>query len=190
MTTHGMYKTRLYSIWHSMRSRCYYNKHNKYAYYGGRGITICKQWNDFKNFYKWAMNNGYKKNLSIDRLNNNKNYKPSNCKWSTQKEQSRNTTRNINITYKGKTQCLLDWSNEFNINRSTLKKRLGNGWTIEEALKLPPKVQRGPIKFNNILKSLGEWSRVVGIDYNVLVYRINSGWPVNKAFQTPTRKKT
>ena len=93
-TTHGMSKTRLYRIWHDMKNRCFYEKDKKYSYYGGRGITICNEWKDnFEKFKAWAVANGYKENLTIDRINNNGNYDPSNCRWVTMKEQCKNRAK-------------------------------------------------------------------------------------------------
>ncbi len=91
-TTHGMTNTRIYRTWYDFRNRCN-NKNNKqYKDYGGRGIKVCTDWNnDFVSFYDWAMKNGYSNNLTIDRINNDGNYEPSNCRWTTQIVQSRNT---------------------------------------------------------------------------------------------------
>ena len=96
-TTHHLTKTRLYGIWIGIKKRCY-NIHTKdYKNYGGRGIKVCDEWkNDFMNFYNWAMANGYKDDLSIDRINVNGNYEPSNCRWATNKEQA-NNRRTVNI---------------------------------------------------------------------------------------------
>ena len=94
---HGLSKTRLYRIWNAMKNRC--NNPNNYGYknYGGRGIKVCDEWNkDFLEFYNWAINNGYKENLSIDRINNNGNYEPNNCRWATSKEQMANR-RNFKV---------------------------------------------------------------------------------------------
>jgi hypothetical protein len=88
---HGMTDTRLYNIWIKMKSRCYNSNNEKYMYYGGKGITICNEWNNnFQAFYDWAMQNGYQDDLSIDRKNNNGNYEPSNCRWANRNMQSFN----------------------------------------------------------------------------------------------------
>lgn len=136
--THGLSKSRIYNTWIHMIRRCTYTKDISFNRYGGRGISVCDEWkNSFESFYKWAMSNGYSDNLTIERENNDGNYEPSNCKWITNKEQMRNLRNNVIITCDGKTQLLMDWLKEKNIKRTTYYSRIANGWTIEQALKVP-----------------------------------------------------
>lgn len=140
---HGMYKSRIYKTWESMKNRCYCKSETSYKWYGGKGVTVCDEWlHNFQAFYDWAMNNGYKDSLTLDRIHNNKGYEPSNCRWTTMKEQTRNRSNNRLLTYKGKTQCIVDWANEIGIDRRTITKRIDKlGWTVEKALSTP--LQRG-----------------------------------------------
>jgi len=98
--THHKSDTKIYKLWQSMKGRCLIPGSNKYEYYGGRGITVCKRWLKFKNFYKDMGDRP--EGLTLDRINNNKGYSPSNCKWATKKEQMRNKRDNHLLTFKGK----------------------------------------------------------------------------------------
>lgn len=134
-TKHNKSHTKLYRKWQSMKNRCYRKNDPRYKNYGGRGIKICEAWlSDFMSFYNWAINNGYQENLSIDRINNDGNYEPSNCRWATNEEQHNNTTRNVYIVYNNKSQTMKQWSKELNINYSTIVERHRKGWTDEECL--------------------------------------------------------
>lgn len=124
-TTHGKTNTRLFNIWGRMKDRCYNEKHLHYKNYGGRGIIVCNEWkNDFQTFYDWAINNGYFKNLTLDRIDNNGNYEPNNCHWVTSKQQSRNKRNNHLITYKDKTYCIAEWADIFNVSYDILYQKL------------------------------------------------------------------
>lgn len=128
---------RIYKVYDHMRYRCYNINDKEYSWYGGRGITICDEWlNDFMSFYDWSMNNGYQDNLTIDRIDNNKGYSPINCRWTTRKEQARNTRRNRLITIDGETKCLVEWCEVFNLNYHTVKRRLYRGWKIKKAFEI------------------------------------------------------
>ena len=139
-TTHGKCNTRLYDSWTDLKQRCY-NKHNKrYKDYGGRGIEVCDEWrNNFQAFYDWAMSNGYNDSLTIDRIDVDGNYEPSNCRWATLKQQLRNTTRNKYITINGMTHCLSEWCEILGLKDGTVRSRLRYGWSIEKALELEVK---------------------------------------------------
>ena len=135
---HGLRKSRLYRIWQHIKERCYKPNTKCYNNYGGRGIKMYQEWlDDFMNFYEWAMSNGYKDDLTIDRIDVNGNYEPSNCRWVTQKVQARNTRVNNYITYNGETKCVAEWAEIYNIKPATLSYRLHHGWNIEKALTLP-----------------------------------------------------
>ena len=131
----GQSNSRLYHIWQNMKSRCYNPEAHNYKYYGGEGVAICDDWQDFRNFYLWAINNGYADNLTIERKDSNKGYSPENCRWATQKEQANNKRNNRLLTYGEKTQTLSQWADEYNISPKTLHTRLNKlKWSIEKAL--------------------------------------------------------
>lgn len=121
---HKMSGTRIYSEWQGMKGRCYNKGNSRYADWGGRGIEVCEQWrNSFESFYTWAMANGYQDNLTIDRIDNNGNYCPENCRWVRQQEQCRNRRSNINITIGNSTRTLMEWCEIFQVDYKTVNAR-------------------------------------------------------------------
>lgn len=137
-TIHGMYASRIYNCWKAMKHRCYLKSNAKYALYGARGIIVCEEWkNNFKAFYDWAITNGYSDNLTLDRIDSNGNYEPSNCRWATSIEQNNNTKRNHFVTYNNQTRTIAEWARLLNMNYSTLMARLCKGWSIEKAITTP-----------------------------------------------------
>lgn len=133
---HGMKGTRLYNIWQGMKQRTTNPNNNEYKDYGGRGIDICEEWkNSFEVFEKWANENGYEDNLTIDREDNEKGYSPDNCRWITQREQNRNKRSNHYLTYKGETKTLTEWAEATGISKAVLRYRVVKmGWSAEKAL--------------------------------------------------------
>lgn len=153
-TKHGLTKTKLYSVWGTMKDRCYSENSPQYKDYGGRGIRICDEWRyDFLAFHKWAHENGYREGLTIERKNVDGNYCPENCCWIPRAEQSRNRTNCHYITYKGETKTLSEWSRELGIDRECVRnqeKKLGSGEkAIEHILNSPKhkeKIRNGGLK--------------------------------------------
>ena len=196
LSTHGQSETRLYYIWSSMKSRCLNINNKSFQNYGGRGIRVCEEWlQSFEAFATWAHENGYADNLTIDRVDNDKDYTPDNCRWVDRTTQSRNRRNNRFLTYKGQTKTLGEWGEEVGINSAVIWKRLYHyGWSAEKALFTPVKhftkrANEMLITHHNSTKSLLEWSKETGINAHTLYYRITSlGWAVDKALTTPSNK--
>lgn len=126
---HGDRKNRnkLYRVWCSMKERCYNSNNKRYKNYGLRKIKVCDEWKEnYINFKTWALNNGYKEGLTIDRINVNGNYEPSNCRWATTKEQNRNYSKNIFVEFNNTKICLKELSEIIKINYGTLLWRYKN----------------------------------------------------------------
>ena len=123
-STKCLSETRIYHIWGAMKRRCNNPKSQSYKDYGGRGIKVCNEWQKFKPFYEWAMENGYTDELTIDRIDVNGNYEPSNCRWATPLEQGSNKRNNRNITYNGITKTLAQWSRETGLSQVVILDRL------------------------------------------------------------------
>lgn len=127
----------LYQAWKSMHRRCDTPYVNDYEHYGGRGIKVCDEWKDSLTFLNWAENNGWipNKGLTLDRINANKDYEPSNCRWVTQKQQARNRRNNRLVTIDGVTKCVQEWAEEYSINKVTFLNRVDRGWEGKRLLK-------------------------------------------------------
>lgn len=131
---HGENKSRLFIIWCSMRDRCYNVNNKRYDCYGGRGITICDEWNEYIPFRDWAINNGYDDTLTIDRIDVNGNYEPSNCRWATIIEQANNKRSNVLIEYNGETHTAAEWGKMLNISGREIRLWYHRGLTLEEII--------------------------------------------------------
>ena len=121
-----------------MKNRCYNPENKFYKDYGGRGITVCAEWLDKKNghnnFRKWALENGWQQNYSIDRIDVNGNYEPSNCRWATPKEQANNRRNNAYITIRGATKTAQEWADQIGITERAFMSRVGYGWSEDRLL--------------------------------------------------------
>lgn len=133
-TIHGLYfgnngkRTKLSRVWGMMKDRCNNPNNKSYTDYGGRGIKVCLEWQDYIAFYGWAIKSGYQEGLSIERKNNNMGYSPDNCSWATQHTQSKNKRNNVRLTFNGETKLLSEWASDLGIDHqligSRIKKRM------------------------------------------------------------------
>lgn len=135
---HGWRKSKLYPVWNGMKQRCTNTNSKRYKDYGGRGITVCEEWKEFKGFLTWALENGYEDGLTLDRIDNSKGYEPSNCRWITMQEQQHNRTNNVYMTCNGETKMLIDWAREKGIDQRLIHARIYRlGWDVERAINTP-----------------------------------------------------
>ena len=139
----GGKKHRLYYIWASMKSRCSDPMNRAYKCYGGRGIEVCEEWKkDFYCFYKWAVAHGSAKGLSIDRIDNNGNYEPSNCRFVNRVTQGNNRRDNVFLTVSGISLTISKWSVRTGINVNAIRARLRYGWDASKAVSIPLRVYK------------------------------------------------
>ena len=139
---------KIYLAWNNMMIRCNQVNHKQYDDYGGRGIKICEEWQDFEDFYIWSIENGHAMNLGLDRIDNDGNYEPSNCKWSTRLEQQKNRRYNHYITIDEETKSALEWCEIYNLNYNTFSNRHNNlGWDMVKSITTPVMVRKKPKGF-------------------------------------------
>lgn len=143
--------SRLYTCWQNMITRCTNNKDRYFKDYGGRGIKVCNEWQDFDNFAEWAMTNGYNNSLTIDRIDVNGNYEPINCKWATAKEQANNTRKTKYFEHNGEQKTLSQLADEYSINYKLLYERVViEHWDLERALTTPKMTPQQSVACSNV----------------------------------------
>lgn len=150
-TKHKLCGTSLYHVYWNMKKRCYNESCDHYQWYGKEGKTICDEWlekDGFSNFVDWALANGYKKGLQIDRIDNSVGYSPENCRWVTPSKNCRNKRNNHYITIQDETKTLSDWCDLYNVSFSLVSSRLSRGWDPLKAL-TTPKLKERKIKDGN-----------------------------------------
>ncbi len=135
--THGLSRHPVFKIWERMISRCHNPKDWAFAYYGGRGIRVCKRWRTSPETFIADMGERPSNKYTVNRKDNDGNYDPENCEWATDTEQARNTRRNHLVTIGGETLCLSAWCERFKVSPALVHCRLRYGWTIEKALATP-----------------------------------------------------
>lgn len=135
--THRKTNTRLYGIWSNMKKRCTNKNDPAYRNYGGRGISVCDEWNNYERFEEWAMSHGYSDLLTIDRIDNSKGYSPDNCRWATYKEQANNTRSNVHVVINGVDHTVAEWSDITGVPTYEIYFRMHHGWDGERAVMTP-----------------------------------------------------
>lgn len=197
ITTHGRSKTNLHQVWANFKDRCLNPNSKMWPLYGGRGIAVCDEWRDsYEAFEEWALANGYKKGLSLDRIDNDGNYEPSNCRWATSKQQCRNRSTNYILTVNGESHCISEWAEIVGTSPLTIHTRKRRGWTDEEAVYGRERViNRETYRnraTNRLLTYKGEthcaveWAEILGINVNTIRGRLHRGWSDEKVLGTPT----
>lgn len=140
-------KTRLYNIWLHMRERCNNPNFVYFNLYGGRGISVCDEWShSYKVFKEWALENGYRDDLTLERKDNDGNYCPENCKWATPKEQANNRRSNRSLSFNGEQHNIEEWSKITGKPRTIIDSRLRRGWSVEKTLSTPILTKGGKIR--------------------------------------------
>lgn len=187
-TTHGQSKTPVYKVWHAMRQRCEDSSVKNYADYGGRGIKVCERWGRFENFI--ADMGPRPDGMSLDRIDNDGDYEPSNCRWATRTEQNRNSRRNKSLSFGGETLCIAAWAEKTGIDEASIRQRLAAGWPIERTLTEAVKqLPRRGVEFNGRTQGVAEWCRELGLPLATIRTRMTKGWSAAEAFTRPIRPK-
>jgi len=187
---HGMSQSRLYTEWRMMLNRCNYPSHKSYSDYGGRGIKVCAEWQDFLAYKDWALANGYNDDLTIDRIDVDGNYEPSNCRFVDMVTQCNNRRSSKFLTYQEKTLSLSQWARELGVSRNVIWERFQRGLPIEEVLRAEKHAHRGEshyqklITFQGVTLNQKQWAEKIGITPTTLMKRIRN-WGVEKALTQP-----
>ena len=186
-TIHGDSYSRLHNIWNGMKQRCDNRNNSAYPYYGGRGIKYCAEWSNYIKFKEWAINKGgYKEDLTLDRIDTDGNYEPSNCRFVSMKVQQNNTRRNRRITFNGQTRTITEWSELLGFSATLIPDRLDLGWSVEEALTTTTnrhKARRSTKQYtcNGETYSASEWAKIRGLDVSTIRKRLQRGFTIEQA---------
>lgn len=183
---HGKTGTRIYRIHHNMKERCFNKNNHRYKSYGGRGITICDEWlgkNGFICFYNWAIKNGYKDDLTIERIDNNGNYCPENCTWIPLQDQVKNKTSNIYVELNGEKLNLFSFCRKYNHNYDLVRNRISRwGWDLERALTQSADRHKY-YEYNGEKYSLQQLSDFLGLSIPAIKARLKTIWTIEKLFE-------
>lgn len=185
-TKHGQSHGRVtptYACWKSLRNRCANPNEQYYHLYGGRGITVCERWQSFENFLA-DMGERPSDKHSIDRIDNDGNYEPGNCRWATLTEQNNNNRRNVLIEHNGRIQTVAQWAEETGLSWSAIRKRLLRGMSGSDAVTRPEVTVRAYL-YNGENLTIAEWSKRIGVTPSALRQRLRNGMSIEDALTRP-----
>lgn len=186
-------KLRLMRIYHNMKQRCNNPNNTVFSRYGGRGIRVCDLWEcSYNEFAAWALLNGYRDDLTLDRIDNDGNYCPENCKWVTRKEQANNRHDNVFVEWNGQRKTITAWAESLGFSDRTLWSRIQSGWSVERAFTEPAHsdCKSRFLTYNGETKTMSEFAKERNMSLNTLSRRINTlGWPIERALNTPVKKR-
>ena len=192
MYTEHNTNNKLYAVWNSMKQRCNNPNNKKYPRYGGRGIKVCTEWLcSFDSFREWSVKNGYREGLTIDRINNDGNYEPSNCRWTDYKTQNNNTSAIKLITYNGETHTKAQWAELYGLSlKSVYQKMERNNISFIEALFSVGEKRERLITYNGKTQNIRQWAEELNISYTCLVNRLDClHLTVKEAFEKPYKSR-
>lgn len=178
-----------YNAWSDMKARCFTETHKSYDRYGGRGITVCERWKDSFPDFLSDMGKRPSPGLSLDRIDNNGNYEPGNCRWASRKEQARNTSKNRVVEYNGREYCMVDLREKLQLPRQTIEDRIDKGMSAQEAIDTPIKPHRIFLTHDGETKMLSQWGEKFGISIGCIQERLQKGWSIKAALETPSLKR-
>lgn len=185
VVTHGKTHSKIYRVWWAMMCRCFTKSTTHYARYGGRGITVCEQWKKFENFYD-DMGDMPSSKHTLDRINNDGNYEPSNCRWATRKEQGNNRNTCVYLTYNNEKMSITRWAEKLGISEVTLQTRIKKGWSVNDALSIPVRNKK-EIEFNGRSMSIPKWADEIGVCGNTIRQRLRLGWSLDQTLKKESR---
>lgn len=172
--THGMKGTRIFSVYNGMKGRCYNPNDRKYPRYGGRGISMCEEWrNNPSSFFDWAFSNGYRDGLSIDRIDNNGNYSPENCRWADDITQANNKSTNHIYEHNGEKKTIAEWSRELGLSYSATNYRIKRGSFDELFGNMD--ANHHFVSHNGVTMSIDEWALFLNAPYSTIRARVRRG---------------
>lgn len=191
--TQWRYRSPEYNAWFHMIARCENPSASRFYCYGARGIKVCERWRGEKGFLNFINDMGARpgEKYSLDRINNDGNYEPSNCKWSTVVEQANNKSNNIFVSYKGETKTLAAWTRELGLDYKNIWERMYRyGWCFEKAIKFEKReTVRNLIKYKGAVKTIAQWCNDLHLKYDTVKQRLNHGWEVARALEEPINAK-